>query len=77
MRKYKLNDGGTIQAESPCQFVTELRLSSRFDSDCSDEEYMKNFAERYKVYCSEDIRFDKPENFVADLRKSGYIVDVD
>jgi hypothetical protein len=77
MKKYHLNDGGTIQAESPCQFVTELRLSSRFDSDCSDEEYMKNFAERYKVYCSENIRFDTPENFFADLHESGYIVDSD
>jgi hypothetical protein len=77
MRKYHLEDGGTVQAESPCRFVTELRLGSRFDSDCSDEEYMKNFAERYKVYCSKNIRFDTPENFVADLIESGYITGSD
>jgi hypothetical protein len=36
---------------------------------------MKNFAERYKIYCTKQIRFDTPENFVSDLRESGYIVD--
>lgn len=75
MKEYHLSDGGTIQAESPCQFVTELRLSSRFDSESSDEEYMRNFAERYNVYSGEHVRSDTPEHFVSDLIQCGYVVE--
>jgi hypothetical protein len=73
MKKYYLNDGGVIRAESPRQFVTELRTGSRFDSNCSDEEYMRNFADRYKIYSSVELNCSSPEEFIADLITSGYV----
>ncbi|MDR1984751.1 MAG: hypothetical protein LBQ28_08010 [Prevotellaceae bacterium] len=73
MKKYYLSDGGVVQAESPCQFVTELRLGSRFDSECSDEEYMRNFADRYKIYSSVDMCYNNAEEFLNILIETGYI----
>lgn len=37
---YTLQDGGTITATCASDFVTKLRESSRFDSECTDQEYM-------------------------------------
>jgi len=73
MRKYYLKDGEVIQAESPRQFVTELRLGSKFDSDCTDEEYMKNFANRYKVYSGVDMQYNNADEFLNILNETGYI----
>jgi len=77
MRKYYLKDGEVIQAESPRKFVTELRSGSKFDSDCSDEKYMKNFADRYKVYSGVEIHSDNAEDFLSDLIKTGYVEKVE
>lgn len=74
MIKYKLKDGGTIIAVDSQDFVNKLRESSKFDSDSSSEEYMKNFAERYFIQTGNHIRFDTPDNFLADLKKVKYIV---
>ena len=73
MKKYYLRDGEVIQAESPCQFVTELRLGSRFDSDCTDEEYMKNFAKRYKIYSGVDMQYNNADEFLNILIETGYV----
>ncbi|MDR2146074.1 MAG: hypothetical protein LBE91_06420 [Tannerella sp.] len=74
MKKYYLRDGGVIQAESPRQFVTELRLGSFFDSDCTDEEYMHHVAGRYKIYSSTAvIDIASPEAFLASLIAAGYV----
>lgn len=40
MTTYTLQDGGIIAASCPADFVTKLRESSRFDSECTDQEYM-------------------------------------
>lgn len=37
---YTLQDGGKITATCAADFVTKLRESSRFDSECTDQEYM-------------------------------------
>ena len=47
-RNYLLQDGGTITATCAADFVTKLREGSRFDSECTDQEYMFNFADRYR-----------------------------
>ena len=73
MKNYYLKDGEVVQAESPCQFVTELRLGSRFDSDCTDEEFMRNFANRYKIYSGVEIQYSSAEDFLGALIKAGYV----
>ena len=40
MTTYTLQDGGIIAASCPADFVTKLRESSRFDSECTDQEYI-------------------------------------
>ena len=37
---YTLQDGGIITATCASDFVTKLRESSRFDSACTDHEYL-------------------------------------
>lgn len=70
---YKLKDGGSITASTPEEFVTGLRKSSRFDSHCSDAQYMENFADRFKIQEGRDVRFDSPENFLQDLLADGFV----
>ena len=48
-KEYRLKDGGLIKASSPQEFVTRLREGSKFDSHLTDDEYMKAFAERFKI----------------------------
>ena len=43
IQTYHLLDGGQITAASPEEFVRLLREGSRFDYDCTDQEYMENF----------------------------------
>lgn len=70
---YQLQDGGTITASCAPEFVTNLRQSSRFDSECTDAEYMANFAERYRQYSGKTLRTDNPDNFLDDLIKYAYV----
>lgn len=69
---YTLQDGGKITATCASEFVTRLRESSRFDSDCSDEEYMSNFADRYKELHGVSISDATPESFLNSLISCGY-----
>lgn len=72
---YNLSDGGRITASDAKEFVRLLREGSRMDSDCTDAEYMCNFAQRYNMMKGVEVSTDTPENFMADLKKTGYIVD--
>lgn len=72
-RNYFLQDGGIITAACAADFVTKLRESSRFDSVCTDQEYMFNFADRYRDQTGKVIRADSPDNFLQDLLASGYV----
>lgn len=69
---YILQDGGKITATCASEFVTRLREGSRFDSDCSDEEYMSNFADRYKELHGISISHETPESFLSSLVNCGY-----
>jgi hypothetical protein len=73
MTTYTLQDGGIIAASCPADFVTKLRESSRFDSECTDQEYMYHFADRFHDQTGHAVRADTPEHFFEDLLSNGYI----
>lgn len=72
-KTYRLQDGGTITATCAAHFVTCLRQSSRFDSTCTDQEYMYYFADRYRDQSGHTIRADSPEHFLEDLIAFDYV----
>lgn len=74
IKTYNLLDGGTITATSPEDFVTQLREGSRFDSECTNQEFMVNFARRYRELYGIDVASDSFESFVDSLVTAGYIV---
>lgn len=76
-RNYFLQDGGTITATCAADFVTKLRESSRFDYECTDQEYMFNFADRYRDQTGKVIRANSPENFLEDLIVEKYILKIE
>ena len=65
IQTYHLLDGGQITAASPEEFVRLLREGSRFDYDCTDQEYMENFGV--------SVATDTPEHFLTDLQAAGYV----
>lgn len=69
---YLLQDGGTITATCAADFVIRLREGSRFDYDCTDQEYMYRFADRYFDQTGHTVRADSPDHFLTDLLASGY-----
>ena len=71
--KYKTEDGELIEGNSPIEIVRNLRDGGRFTAEQSDEEYMKGFAERWKEYSGNKVKFDSAENFINDLVKTGYL----
>ena len=73
IKNYELADGGRIAAATPEEFVRRLREGSWFDSEGTDEEFMKRFALRYKELHGVELQCDTTEHFMADLRKFGYI----
>lgn len=74
--RYNLKDGGVINASTPAEFVTKLRESSRFDSECTDEQYMKNFADRFKIQTGTEVETSSPEAFLEALKKTDFITDI-
>lgn len=73
IKTYNLLDGGTITATSLEDFVNKLREGSRFDSECTNQEFMQNFARRYRELHGVDIDTDSFESFVESLIAAGYI----
>lgn len=73
-KEYRLKDGGLIKASSPQEFVTRLREGSKFDSHLTDDEYMKAFAERFKIQTGKVIPVDTPERFMIALIDFGYVM---
>lgn len=74
IKTYNLLDGGTITATSPEDFVTQLREGSRFDSECTNQEFMQSFASRYRELHGLDIETSSFESFVNSLTSTGYIL---
>lgn len=60
-KTYMLPGDERIVAGNAEEFVHELRVGSWMDSDCTDEQYMHNFAERYVVQAGVRIATDTPE----------------
>lgn len=73
MKKYFIQNDEVIYAESPRQFVTRLRQGSWFDSNCTDEEYMANFAGRYKISKSVDMKYSNADEFLNILIETGFV----
>lgn len=74
IQTYHLLDGGQITASSPEEFVRLLREGSRFDYDCTDQKYMKNFARRYGELHGVAVATDTPAHFLTDLQAAGYVL---
>jgi hypothetical protein len=75
---YSLENGvTTITAVTPEEFVTKLREGSKFDSECTDEEYMDAFAKRYALQTGNRIRAGSPSEFLSELRKYGYVKEIE
>ena len=70
-KTYMLPGDERIVAGNAEEFVHELRVGSWMDSDCTDEQYMHNFAERYVVQAGVRIATDTPEKFLSgqDMQK--------
>ena len=60
-KTYMLPGDERIVAGNAKEFVHELRVGSWMDSDCTDEQYMHNFAERYVVQSGVRIAIDTPK----------------
>lgn len=76
-KKYKLSDGGVINAANALEFVKQLQKGSKFDNEGTPEEYMIRFAERYKEYSGATVNTSNPDAFVADLIAHRYIESVE
>ena len=75
-KTYMLPGDERIVAGNAEEFVHELRVGSWMDSDCTDEQYMHNFAERYVVQAGVRIATDTPEKFLSDLIRTGYAKEI-
>lgn len=75
-KTFSLQDGGTITATCASDFVMKMRESSRFDFDCTDAEYMVNFADRFMQMSRHTVRTDCPDHFLEDLIKYDYVKEI-
>lgn len=71
---YRLKGGDKIVATSPADFLHQLRIGSRFDSEGTDEEYMVRFAHRLQELEGYLVSTASPEAFLADLITHGFAV---
>ncbi|OIN55625.1 hypothetical protein [Arsenicibacter rosenii] len=76
--KYLLEDGsGVVEAATATDLVAQLKGDGRFTADQTNEEYMRDFAIRFReFYGGNVIRNDTPENFIADLVREGWLSEV-
>jgi hypothetical protein len=70
------DDGSKLIADSAEQVVIFMRDGSRFAFDESIETFMEGFADRFQVQSGNRVRIDSVENFVADLLKFEFLVEV-
>lgn len=75
MAKYRyVNKNGQVyQSIELSELVSEMRDLGKFTADESVEDFMKGFAERFKIQEGKAIRYDSPENFVNDLVICGWL----
>jgi hypothetical protein len=48
-------------------------MGSWFDSNCTDEEYMENFAKRYKIQSGMDMKYSNAEEFLNVLIETEFV----
>jgi hypothetical protein len=70
------DDESKLIAETALEVVTFMRDNSKFASGESIGFYMNGFSDRFALQAGDVIRFDTPENFVADLLKFDFLVEV-
>ena len=70
---YRLKDGDRVVATSPADFLHQLHMGSRFDSEGTDTEYMHRFAHRLQELEGYLVSADSPEVFLADLLRHGFV----
>lgn len=75
MAKYRyVNKNGQVyQSIELSELVSEMRDLGKFTADESVEDFMKGFAERFKIQDGKAIRYDSPENFISDLIKCKWL----
>lgn len=66
-------DNHRIVAYSPEEFLHQLHVGSRFDSEGTDMEYMQRFAHRLQELEGYLVSTDSPEEFLADLIAHGFV----
>lgn len=66
-------DNHRIVAYSPEEFLHQLHVGSRFDSEGTDEEYMVRFAHRLQELEGYFVSTDSPDAFLADLIRHGFV----
>lgn len=66
-------DNHRIVAYSPEEFLHQLHVGSRFDSEGTDEEYMVRFAHRLQELEGYLVSTDNPDAFLADLIAHGFV----
>jgi len=79
MKKYSIDNDEIIYAETPEEFMKELRLGSFFGSESPEIEYLFGFAERLKTYYGKSIRckIQDYDGWVSELIRIGYIKKVE
>lgn len=70
---YTLKDGDQVVATSSSDFLHQLRIGSRFDSEGTDTEYMHRFAHRLQELEGYLVSTESPEAFLADLIAQGFV----
>lgn len=66
-------DEHKIVAYSPEEFLHQLHVGSRFDSEGTDAEYMQRFALRLQELEGYLVSTDSPAAFLADLIFHGFV----
>lgn len=73
LKTYGLKGGDKIVATSPADFLHQLRIGSRFDSEGTDEEYMVRFAHRLQEVEGYLVSTNSPDAFLANLINNGFV----
>ena len=68
-----MGDGHRVVATSPADFLHQLRMGSRFDSEGTDTEYMRRFARRLQELEGYLVSTESPEAFLTDLLRYGFV----
>ena len=68
-------DNHIIVAYSPEEFLHQLHIGSRFDSEGTDTEYMHSFAHRLQELEGYLVSTESPEAFLSDLLAHGFVVE--